>query len=189
MISPRLPKPSAPKVGKKRFATPPPSDPSTLPPSPRKRVHIESDSSSGEEQGEVEEMIVDDRPMPSGTRIPGLHKRLKVKEDAVKNRKDRREKLARRTERLTKNQSQDDSLTEPVGKRKSKWVSLLYNCTLMWRRSQLPYFLNLSSPMDMVILAAHVPEMTRHFGMGDIISLPSTGNALGLYRLQLRSAT
>ena len=129
VISPSLPKPLAPKVGNKRFATPPSPDTSTLSPSPRKRAHIESESSSGEEQEEVEEMIVDDRPMPPGTRIPGLHKRLRVKKDVVKNRKDRREKLARRAERLTKDQHQDDSpftpVTEPAGKRKSKWVCFL----------------------------------------------------------------
>ena len=55
----------------------------------------------------------------------------------------------------------------------------------MWHSSQLLYFLNLSNLTDMAILAAHVPEMTRHFGMEYIISLPSTGNALGLYHPQL----
>ena len=123
MISPSLLKQPAPRVGKKRFATPPSPGLSTLSPSPRKRAHIQSESSSGEEQGEVEEMIVDDRPLPLGTRIPRLHKRLRVKDDVAKKRKDRREKLARRTERLTKDQSPDDS--EPAGKRKSKWVGFL----------------------------------------------------------------
>ncbi|KAF8893331.1 hypothetical protein BD779DRAFT_1467705 [Infundibulicybe gibba] len=125
VISHALPKPklaSESPSGKRRIFSPSPER--VMPrPNPRKKDEEEDD-----EEGEVEEMIVDGQRPRQRSAGPNGRAR-KFKEEIERNRKERREKLARRAERLARQEDFDFNSSgdvppvwsapqEPPGKRK-----------------------------------------------------------------------
>lgn len=89
------------KVGQKRRTLSPPSpETETQARSPRKKVQVELPlNSDGGEEGEVEGMWVEDGPLFSSTSY--RERAMQLRERKMKNRQDRRDKVARRTEQLT----------------------------------------------------------------------------------------
>jgi hypothetical protein len=123
-------------VGPKRRVSSLTPEPVLPPPNPRKKVYkpvVEPRENESDEESEVEEMIVDDGPPISRSRSAGAGGRAKQFRDEIeRNRKARREKLARRADRLAR-QEDDEARFEfsadhaphsqsvppdPVGKRK-----------------------------------------------------------------------
>jgi hypothetical protein len=135
-LLPEKPKPASKATGHKRV-TPSPSPSSSVPNSPpRKRVHVISESSSEEDQGEVEEMVIDNGPPPP--KPPSLTKRATSRDDRHKIRKERWEKMAKRTEKLTTQEGGEDPpeySPEFGGKRKGRpllWLfSTIYRSLLL----------------------------------------------------------
>jgi len=100
-------------VGPKRRVSPTPEPVPPLP-NPRKKVHkamVELHEEESDEESEVEKMIIDDGPSISRPRSVTCSDRAKKYRDEIeRNRKARREKVARRAERLAK---QEDDDTRP----------------------------------------------------------------------------
>ena len=114
-VTPKLKTKNGGPVGPKRRASSTP-EPILPPPNPRKKVyanavevHAESD-----EETEVEQMIVDVGPSVSRLRTGDRAKRFK--EEIERNRKARREKFIRRTERLTRQEGNTNfrSVVDPA---------------------------------------------------------------------------
>lgn len=106
------------KVGLKRHTPSPSPEAKTQTTTPRKKARIESRSNSDEgEEGEVEGMMVDDGPFMSSARYRDRAKQ--PEENSAKDRKDRREKAARRTEQLTRESDLDLGRNLPSSSRHS----------------------------------------------------------------------
>jgi type IV secretory pathway VirB10-like protein len=128
-ISPKPKMNNGTPQGPKRRVSPTP-EPVLPPPNPRKKVNKIVVEEQSDEESEVEAMIIDDGPCTSRPRPVGLAKIFRNKVE--RNRKDRREKAARRAGRLAREEEAQTKFElfadtaphskgvppEPVGKRK-----------------------------------------------------------------------
>ena len=152
VISKINPKPKTnngtPQGPKRRVSTTP--EPVLPQPNPRKKVNktvVEPREEQSDDESEVEAMIIDDWPCTSRPRPAGLGDRAKkFRDEMERNRKDRREKAARRAERLAREEEDQTKFElfvdnaphsqsvppEPVGKRKGIFYTadFRFHCSL-----------------------------------------------------------